>query len=126
MVAFNRARKMLDKLAVTLNKKGDDGTKKKRLALASGLTPVEDIRYWSTPTYTRVVVDLTAPVKYEHHLLKADPGHKKPRRIYLDLDKAHVTSQIDRPIAIKDGLLQMARAGQHQRYGEGCPGYRKY
>jgi N-acetylmuramoyl-L-alanine amidase len=111
----HRARKMLDELAVTLSKREEAKAKKASVALESGLTPVKDIRYWSTPTYTRVVVDLTGPVKYEHHLLKADPDHKKPRRIYLDLRKSHVTSQIDRPIAIKDGLLQMARAGQYTK-----------
>jgi N-acetylmuramoyl-L-alanine amidase len=110
-----KARKMLDELAVTLRKREDDKAKKDSVTLESGLTPVEDIRYWSTPTYTRVVVDLTGPVKYEHNLLKADPDHKKPRRIYLDLKKSHVTSQIDTPIAIKDGLLQMARAGQYTK-----------
>jgi N-acetylmuramoyl-L-alanine amidase len=106
---------MLDELAVTLSKREDDKTDKSNVALESGLTPVEDIRYWSTPTYTRVVVDLKGPVKYEHHLLKADPDHKKPRRIYLDLKESHVTSQIDTPVAIKDGLLQMARAGQYTK-----------
>jgi N-acetylmuramoyl-L-alanine amidase len=110
-----KARKMLDELAVTLSKREDDKTDKSNVALESGLTPVEDIRYWSTPTYTRVVVDLKGPVKYEHHLLKADPDHKKPRRIYLDLKESHVTSQIDTPVAIKDGLLQMARAGQYTK-----------
>ena len=110
-----RAKKMLDELAVALSKREEDQTKKGGVASESGLTPVEDIRYWSTPNYTRVVVDLKGPVKYEHHLLKADPDHKKPRRIYMDLKKSHVTSQIDRPIAIKDGLLQMARAGQYTK-----------
>jgi N-acetylmuramoyl-L-alanine amidase len=111
----HKARKMLDELAIILSKKEDGKTDKKSIALKSGLTPVKDIRYWSTPTYTRVVVDLSGPVKYEHNLLKADPDHKKPRRIYLDLKKSHVTSEIDRTIAIKDGLLQMARAAQHTK-----------
>lgn len=110
-----KTRKMLDELAVTLSKREDVKTRKNGIELESGLTPVEDIRYWSTPTYTRVVVDLKGPVKYEHHLLKADPDHKKPRRIYLDLKKSHVTSQTDRTVAIKDGLLQMARAGQYTK-----------
>lgn len=110
-----RAKKMLDELAVALSKKECIKTENDKGAQESGLIPVEDIRYWSTPTYTRVVVDLKGAVKYEHHLLKADPDHKKPRRIYLDLKNSHVTSQIDRPIAIKDGLLQMARAGQYSR-----------
>ena len=109
------ARKMLDKLAVILSKKEEDRSAKYDAGAKSGLIAVKDIRHWSTPNYTRVVVDLESSVKYEHHLLKADPDRKKPRRLYLDLKNAHVTSRIDRPITIKDGLLQRTRAGQYTK-----------
>jgi len=110
-----KARKMLNVLAATLSKKDIARGIKDSAPSKSGLVPVKDIRHWSTPNYTRIVVDLEAPVKYEHHLLKPDPGLKKPRRLYLDLKNARVTSRIDRPKVIKDGLLQKARAGQHTR-----------
>jgi N-acetylmuramoyl-L-alanine amidase len=110
-----KARKMLDKLAVTLSKVDAKKETKVSGAPETGLIPVRDIRYWSTANYTRIVIDLKSPVKYEHHLIKADPDHKKPRRLYLDLKKSQVTSQIDRPIDIKDGLLQRARAGQYTK-----------
>ena len=108
-----QAKKMLDKLAGALNRKmkGENG--------ATGSSPqnnramVKDIRYWSTPNYTRVVIDVKSPVKYEHHLLKADPGHQKPRRLYLDLHNARVGKGIDGVVPIKDDLLQKARAGQY-------------
>ncbi|MBW2709687.1 MAG: N-acetylmuramoyl-L-alanine amidase [Deltaproteobacteria bacterium] len=106
------AKEMLDKLAVTLNrgmtrKNGAGAAIEKQRAM------VQDIRYWSTPNYTRVVIDVKSPVKYEHHLLKADPGHKKPRRLYLDLHHARVSGRIDSIVPIKDDLLQKARAGQY-------------
>jgi N-acetylmuramoyl-L-alanine amidase len=110
-----RARKMLDELAVTLGKRDEEKTLEKSGPSQSGSIAVKDIRHWSTPNYTRVVFDLENPVKYEHHLLKADPDNKKPRRIYLDLDGACVTPGTDRQIDIKDGLLKGARAAQYTK-----------
>ncbi|MBW1782687.1 MAG: N-acetylmuramoyl-L-alanine amidase [Deltaproteobacteria bacterium] len=107
-----KARKMLDRLAATLSTKD----KKKGVASsrsASKRMRVQDIRYWSTPNYTRVVVDVEGPVTYEHHLLKADPDHHKPRRLYLDLKRARVPKSIDDVVLIKNDLLQKARAGQY-------------
>ena len=108
-----RAKKMLDKLAVTLNKKMKRKNGIQGPISGSERAMVKNIRYWSSPNYTRVVIDVKRPVKYEHHLLKADPGHKKPRRLYLDLQNARVGKSIDRMVPIKDDLLQKARAGQY-------------
>jgi N-acetylmuramoyl-L-alanine amidase len=106
---------MLDELAVTLGKRDEKKTLEKSGPSKSGSIAVTDIRHWSTPNYTRVVFDLEKPVKYEHHLLKADPDNKKPRRIYLDLDGACVTPGTDRQVDIKDGLLKGARAAQYTK-----------
>ncbi|MCK5486404.1 MAG: N-acetylmuramoyl-L-alanine amidase, partial [Desulfobacterales bacterium] len=107
-----KAKKMLDQLAAVLSEKDNyrDRAGEKRTSIA-----VKDIRHWSTPNYTRVVIDLDGPVKYKHHLLKPDPSLKKPRRLYLDLENSHVTSKIESPVLIKDGLLQRARAGQYTK-----------
>lgn len=107
----DRAKKMLDKLAFTLNhKKHGDGAK----GAGSQEQParVKNIRYWSTPNYTRVVIDVTSPVKYEHRLLKADPGHEKLQRLVLDLHDARVSKQIG-SVPVKDELLRNLRAGQY-------------
>ncbi|MBW1729953.1 MAG: N-acetylmuramoyl-L-alanine amidase [Deltaproteobacteria bacterium] len=110
-----KARKMLDRLAVKLRKKDvireTSGAKE---GASKVLGNVKDIRHWSTPNYTRVVIDLDRPVKYEHHLLRQDPRSKKPKRIYIDLKGARVSSDIDSQIPIKDGLLHRARAAQYQ------------
>ncbi|MFC1821323.1 N-acetylmuramoyl-L-alanine amidase [Thermodesulfobacteriota bacterium] len=110
-----KARKKLDELAAVLRKKDRQINQKKAAAPATELTLIKNIRHWSTPTYTRVVIDLERPVKYESHLLKADPDLKKPRRLYVDLNKTYVTSDIESSIPIGDGLLKRARAGQHKR-----------
>jgi len=108
-----KARTMLDKLAVIIGNK--DKKKKQSASSPKKLTTVKNIRHWSTPNYTRVVVDLEGPVKYVSHLLKKDPRRKKPRRLYMDLQRAHVGSDIESSITIKGGLLQRARAGQFNK-----------
>lgn len=110
-----KARKMLDALAVTLSKKENDAETRGPLSEKSGLAAVKEIRHWSTPNYTRVVVDLDTSIKYNHHLLKADPALQKPRRLYLDLMNAQVTSELESAVPIKDGLLQRARAAQYEK-----------
>jgi N-acetylmuramoyl-L-alanine amidase len=110
-----KARKMLDELAVTLGKSDTKKVAGGGKEALPGYVAVKDIRHWSTPNYTRVVLDMDGPVKYEHHLLKEDPANHKPRRLYVDLRKARVHSEIDNRIPIKDGLLQRARAGQYSQ-----------
>jgi len=110
-----KAKQMLNKLAVTLRKKNEKKGLGSSPLSKSKRVPVKDIRYWSTPNYTRVVIDVQGPVKYKPHLLKADPDHKKPRRLYLDLKNARVPKSIDSVVPIKDDLLRMARAGQYTK-----------
>jgi N-acetylmuramoyl-L-alanine amidase len=110
-----KARSMLDKLSVILSKEGTHKREKKDYSSVKELTPVKKIRHWSTPSYTRVVIDLERPVKYLSHLLKKDRNLKKPRRLYVDLKKTYVSSDIVSSIPIRDGLLQRARAGQYSR-----------
>ena len=110
-----RARVMLDKLSGVLAKKDAQRAEKAESGAASDLTQVQGIRHWSTPNYTRVVIDLSRPVKYESHILKEDPSLKKPRRLYVDLKEAHVRSEINTTLPIGDGLLKGARAAQYAR-----------
>jgi len=110
-----KARAMLDRLASILSRKETEGRVKESLSEGSDLTQVQNIRHWSTPNYTRVVIDLEKAVKYEAHLLKEDKDQKKPRRLYMDLQGAYVSSDIESSIPIRDGLLQRARAGQYSK-----------
>lgn len=109
-----RAKEMMEKLSQLL---GDKQTEEIPEAQSSQLnnepTIVKNIRHWSTPTYTRVVIDLDKPVEYSDHLLKKDPDLKKPRRLYLDLKNTRVGKNLESSIPIKDGLLRTARAGQY-------------
>ena len=73
---------------------------------------ITGIRHWTSPAYTRIVVDVDKPVKYEHNLLKADLGHNKPGRLYIDIMNTKVQADIGKEIPIKDGLLKGTRAAQ--------------
>ena len=73
---------------------------------------VSGLRYWSNPNYTRVVVDTNGKTPYFHRLLKKDPGHKKPPRLYVDLQNARLAKDFPKVIPINDDLLMDARAGQ--------------
>jgi N-acetylmuramoyl-L-alanine amidase len=110
-----KAREMMDKLAATLKKKEDIEAVATDKSSAGKLTAVKNIRYWSTPTYTRVVIDLDGQVEYTFNLLERDMDLNKPRRLYLDLENTYVGSGIETTIPIKDGLLQMARAAQYNK-----------
>lgn len=107
-----KASQMMKKLERHLGKKR---MVKKAKAGQSELILVEDIRHWSTPTYTRVVIDLGNQVKYREHLLKMDPDLKKPRRLFVDLANARISKDIESSIPIRDGLLRRARAAQYDR-----------
>jgi N-acetylmuramoyl-L-alanine amidase len=111
----SKARARLDELAVVLGKKGTSNNNGNNSSSESQRTKVKEIRHWSTPTYTRVVIDLDDPIQFESHLLEKDPDLNTPRRLYLDLENTYVGSEIETTIPIKDGLLQRARAGQYDR-----------
>ena len=109
-----KASKKMDELEHVLGKKRiARETGRKAAAKKKKLVSVENIRHWSTPTYTRVVVDLDDQVTYKEHLLKKDPSLKKPRRLFVDLRNARISKDIESSVPIKDGLLRRARAAQY-------------
>jgi N-acetylmuramoyl-L-alanine amidase len=74
---------------------------------------VQEIRYWSGSTHTRIVIDLDQEVAYKDHLLKRDDTLQKPPRLYIDLTVAKLSPHLNDPIPIESGLLKSARAGQY-------------
>lgn len=83
---------------------------------APASTTVTGIRYWSSPSYTRVVIDLDRDVRYEADFLPADPGTGLPPRIFLDIVGAEIREEIVRnPVEVKDGLLRDVRAGRNRQ-----------
>ena len=84
-------------------------------ARPAGLGDVKAVRHWSYAEYTRVVVELTRPVRAQVERLPADPRARRPERLYLDLPGIWVGLRFADPIAIGDGLLQDVRLGQNTR-----------
>lgn len=80
-----------------------------------GAVTVSDLRYWSNPNYTRIVIDADGETGYSHRLLKQDPALNKPQRLYVDLSNSRLGGDIKRVIPINDDLLSDARAGQYEQ-----------
>jgi len=78
-----------------------------------GMVTIDNLRFWSNPNYTRIVIDASHEISYYHHLLKKDPTIKKPQRLYVDLKKSRLGENIKKVIPINDDLLTDARAGQY-------------
>jgi len=78
-----------------------------------GLAVVEDLRHWSNPNYTRVVVYLDRETDFVHHMLKKDPAIDKPPRLYVDLSNATMGDGTQKNIPINDDLLSYARAARN-------------
>jgi N-acetylmuramoyl-L-alanine amidase len=70
------------------------------------------VRFLSSPTYTRVTMDLTQPVRYEVHRLKEDAAKGLPPRIYIDIFRAKLAVESKEPLVVDDGLLRHVRVGQ--------------
>jgi N-acetylmuramoyl-L-alanine amidase len=74
---------------------------------ADGLTTVTDIRHWSSPTSSTVVIDLQAHVRYEEHRLSG------PDRIYFDLPDTTLEHKlVGKILEIGDSFLLRVRVAQ--------------
>jgi N-acetylmuramoyl-L-alanine amidase len=56
----------------------------------TGLVTVQGLRFWSNPSYTRIVIDADQETRFSHRLLKKDPSIKKPQRLYIDLSRSRL------------------------------------
>lgn len=80
-----------------------------------GLADVTEVRHWSYPDYTRVVVELSQGVEIKTPVkrLPANPTAGRPERLYLDLEGVWVGRDYQEGIAVGDGLLEGVRIGQN-------------
>jgi N-acetylmuramoyl-L-alanine amidase len=80
---------------------------------AAGPGVLTGVRYSSGDDFTRIVLDLTGPVGFKHARLPADPAQGKTHRMYVDLDKTSLGTDLKRKVEIPGGFLQAIRAGQN-------------
>ena len=74
------------------------------------LSYVLPVKYWSSDSYTRVVIMASGPVNYQEILL--EETENAPRRLYIDFKKSYIEPQYRSPVPIEDGLLRRIRTGQ--------------
>jgi N-acetylmuramoyl-L-alanine amidase len=67
---------------------------------------VSDIRYWSYPEYTRVVIILSGHADYAQNRLS------RPDRLYVDLKDSVLKNDLPKTISVGNGMLRSVRAGQ--------------
>ena len=84
-------------------------------AAAAEIASLQKIRYQYTSDYTRVVLDLDRPVKYEVCRLKKDRSAGLPPRIYIDLHQTHCAGDLPKKIALEEGPVQWIRASRHKK-----------
>lgn len=81
-----------------------------------GLGDVRDVRTWSYPSFTRVVVELSREAAVASAglvRLAADTPAGRPERLYLDVPGFWVGMRYDRGVPVGDGLLRGVRLGQN-------------
>ena len=77
--------------------------------VSSSLSLVRDIRSWSNPSYTRVVIDVDGEVQY-----RFGPLHN-PDRLYVDLIGAQLAPKLQgHSLDVSDRQLTGIRGGQNQ------------
>jgi N-acetylmuramoyl-L-alanine amidase len=70
---------------------------------------VQNIRYWSTRDYTRVIIDLDSDAIYKKEYLT------NPDRIYFDISNAKLSKDLaNRTITVGDDYLKQVRAAPYQ------------
>ena len=77
------------------------------------LFDVKEVRHWSYPDYTRVVIELTGEVALRNTAQLLPPANDHPQRLYLDLDGVWVGTQFAQGFPVGDGLLRGVRIGQN-------------
>ncbi|PYY14575.1 MAG: N-acetylmuramoyl-L-alanine amidase [Acidobacteria bacterium] len=112
-------RKSKSEVASTKNQKTDNDDSEQEEAGSAplktaaskhkGLPRITSLRYWSTPDYTRIAIDLDDEVKYEAGRVPS------PDRIFFDLHDSRLASElIGKSYDIEDGLLKKVRIAQYK------------
>lgn len=76
------------------------------ILIASSKIEVKGIRYWTSPDYTRVVIDLSEPGEFLKNRIS------NPDRLYFDLMNTTIAKELKTSLPIGDGILKTVRVGQ--------------
>ncbi len=75
-------------------------------------TVVQGIRFWSNPSYTRIVIDLDNDANYRHKLVGDGGSSDKPLQLHIDFDNSRLNDKLKGVIPINDDLLTDAKPSQ--------------
>lgn len=81
-----------------------------------GLGDVREVRTWSYPSFTRVVIELSRDPELARSSLvrlAADGRVDRPERLYLDVPGIWVGVRYEQGVPVGDGLLRGVRLGQN-------------
>ena len=91
------------------NTSTDDGTSDDATDNTDEPARVTGIRYWSSPDYTRIAIDLESDVKFQSQRIE------NPDRVYFDLVGTKLASTlVGKSFDVNDGFLKQIRVGQFQ------------
>lgn len=76
------------------------------------MTRLQAVRYTSSESYTRVVLDMDQQVPYRYQLLNPNQSANRPHRLYIDLEDTMLAPDVHKKIAIADGILRGIRSAQ--------------
>ncbi|MBF0413738.1 MAG: N-acetylmuramoyl-L-alanine amidase [Desulfamplus sp.] len=96
------------------NHKSNNNVRNADSTSSNGNAYITDLRYWTTPDYTRVVINISDERRYVYQLLDENPSANQPQRLYLDIKKSLVGKDLPSHTRINDDLLLQARAGQYK------------
>lgn len=69
------------------------------------IVEVRGIRYWSSPEYIRVIIELSGPIEFTKGRLP------NPERLYIDMKNAKIINGLQRNYTIEDNILKKVRIG---------------
>lgn len=98
---------------------GEAAAARQRLERVGREAAVEGLRFFTGPDYTRVVVDLSAPVPFAARRLASDAAAQRPERVYLDLVGVRLGGEGTGGAAgageraVADGVVRQVRSGQY-------------
>ena len=74
---------------------------------------VTGLRFLSSKTTTRILLELSQEAKYEIGRVKEDPVKGLPPRVYIDIPNARLALASKEPMPVDDDLLRQVRLGQY-------------
>ena len=79
---------------------------------SSGRSKLLSVRYTSSETYTRVVLDLDEEVRYRYQILNPNQSVNRPHRLYIDLENTVLGNGVHKATHVADGILKDIRSAQ--------------